>query len=201
MNIEAIFKYLQPIINVCAGFIKTDGYMLYLPSGTLILSDDNEMYCCIINDLLPSDYQNGIVAKINTFMSLKNPNDQSIDNLYFTGWNIKYNSLLDYYLKYNNIDNKVQCIYDQANCETISEFSNLVAKSNIQNINIYFDSILYRLPISKSITNLTKGDQIRLQIYNYILQPKNPQIKTVKYSLFKKKFGLMVNIFTNILIV
>ena len=198
---KGIFEYLQPIINVSAGFMKTDGYMLYMPTGVLVLIDENEMYCGIIEGLdCKIPYTSNIMAKTNSFMSLKNPENQDIDNLYFTGWNIKYNHMLYCYLQYHNIDSKVNCIYDQID-SNVNGFQELVSQSNIQNLNIPIDSLLCRLPVSKSITNRVKGDSVRLQIYDYISQPENNQIKTVKYSLFKKKFGLVINIFTNILMV
>ncbi len=172
-----------------------------MPAGVLVLMDENEMYCGIIEGLSYNvPYTSDIMAKINTFMSLKTPENQDIDNLYFTGWNIKYNNLLSCYLRYHNIDSKVRCIYEQTHMD-IDGFQELVSQSNIENLNIPIESLLCRLPVSRSITNMSKGDSVRIQIYDYISQPENNRIKTVKYALFKKKFGLVINIFTNILMV
>ena len=81
-------NYVQPIVNGCAGFIKTDGYMTHIP-GTIIMMSADETCCAIIH--IPVIYNIYMTSIINTFLAIKTPEYQSIFPrlIYFNGWNIK----------------------------------------------------------------------------------------------------------------
>ena len=71
-------NYVQPIVNGCAGFIKTDGYMTHIP-GTIIMMSSDETCCAIIH--IPVIYNIYITnkvpdktAKISVFL-VDNDND------------------------------------------------------------------------------------------------------------------------------
>lgn len=218
-----LINYIQPILSSCSGFIKTDGYMTHFP-GTVVIMDADEMYCGIIK--IPVIYDVFLTAKINTLLSIKtNPEtvtrtgycpdlnvilnisispasvDEQIKALYFTGWNIKAQNLIRYYDLYSDIDSKVKCIYHEPNCNDIDNFSDVNSHTEIRHVNIIDGSSYYRIPVSKAITTGTKSDTIGLYIYDYIVDPLNPQIKTSRYSIYKKKFKVTVDLFSNILLV
>ena len=189
-----LIKYIQPILSSCSGFIKTDGYMTHLP-GIVVIMDADEMYCGIIK--IPVIYDVFLTAKINTLLSIK----KEIESLYFTGWNIKAQNLIRYYDLYSDIDSKVRCIDHEPNCNDIDNFSDVNSHTEIRHVNIIDGLSYYRIPVSKAITTGTKSDTIGLYIYDYIADPLNPQIKTSRDSIYKKKFKITVDLFSNILLV
>lgn len=187
-------NYLQPIINSSSGFIKTNGYMSHIP-GTILMMSEDEMVFSIIN--IPIIYDKYIYSSINSFLGLKDDESKSdmIKNIYFTGSNIKNNHLLSYYNNYFDIDNKLRCIYYEPDCYNILGFEDISSNVNISKINVIVGQRLYRIPASKSITPLNKADSASLRIY----ETNNKEISIVKYTVFKKKFKLSVDIFFNII--
>ena len=197
-NFEDFCNYVQPIINSCSGFIKTDGYMTHFP-GTIVIMDADQTFYGIIR--IPVIYVFKFTAIINDFMSMKKPEQRIFSNLYFSGWNVKHDALIRAFDLFNGIDNKVQCIYYEPDCYNIDGFTGTVASTSISKINVSTDSSRYIVPSSKAITPLSKGDTASLRIYDYILNPLDYRVKTIRYSVLKKKFKLAIDIFSNILVV
>lgn len=193
-------KYINPIITGCAGFIRTTGYIAHIP-GYIIMMSEEETFVNIIN--IPVIFNIVIIAKINDLLKLKEENDMLniLQNTYFLGNNIRYNNLIKYFNLYNSIDNMSNCIYLEDDCYNISGFDERVKNSDIGFINIPYNNRVFMIPASKSITNLNKSDKVSLKIYNYIENIYNNNIKTIKYSVYKNKFKLIVNIFCNIIVV
>jgi hypothetical protein len=196
-NVSEFFQYIRPIVYGCSGFIKTDGYMLHQP-GSITVMDAGEMYCGIIK--VPILYPFTIVSKINTFLSFKDSESIDLNNLYFLGSNIKMQHLMNYYNQYNDIDTKVRCIYSEPDCYNIDRFQDTNSTADIKYVNISDGIRCYRIPSSKAITTATKSDTVSLFIYDYIFDPSNESVKTARYSIYKKKFKLTVDIFSNIMV-
>lgn len=195
-NFAMLIERIQPIINSCAGFIKTDGYMLHIP-GLILMMDASESYFSIIR--LPLIEYSIILAEINTLMSLKTPDKRTnIDNLYFNGNNLVYNRLLSYYSKYNDIDSKSECIYSSPDCRSLDGFNDNISISTIGKINVSDGRNNYRIPVSKAIIPITKSDSVSLNIYNSIDTSNN--IKIVRFIVKKKKFKVTIEIFSNIMV-
>lgn len=191
-------NYIQPIINSCSGFIKTDGYMVHFP-GTIVIMDADQTFYGIIR--IPVIYTFYFTAIINDFMAMKKPEQRIRDNLYFSGWNVKHDALIRAFELFNDIDNKVRCIYYEPDCYNINGFAETITNTGISKINVFTNSSRYLIPSSKAITPLSKGDMASLRIYDYIINPLDNRVKTIRYSVSKKKFKLIVDIFSNILVV
>ena len=73
-----------------------------------------------------------------------------------------------------------------------------MANSNISSVIVSDGAKYYVVPASKSITQPAKADTVSLKIYN---NPRSPFVKTVRYTVYKKKFKLPVDIYSNILVV
>lgn len=196
-NLIDFCTYVQPIVNSCAGFIKTDGYMVHVPGLILYMSAD-EMCCGKID--IPVIFDIYMTSNINTFLALKTPEQQSAmwENIYFVGHNIKRDHLMYYYSIFNNLDTNNRKIYHEPDCYNIPGFDNIVSKTDIGCINVSDGSTNYRVPASKSITSLSKGDLASLTIYDSI---GAPNVKTIRYTMYKKKFKLTIDIYSNILVV
>lgn len=195
-NREILIERIQPIINSCAGFIKTDGYMTHIP-GFILMMDASESYFSIIR--LPFTEYTLILAEINTLMSLKTPDKRAdVNILYFSGNNLVYNKLMSYYKRYNDIDCKSSCVYSSPNCMDLTDFRNAVSESTIGKINVSDGRYNYMIPVSKAITPITKADSVSLNIYNYNDTLDN--IRTVQYIIKKKKFKVTIEIFSNIML-
>ena len=195
-NFAILIERIQPIINSCAGFIKTDGYMTHIP-GFILMMDASESYFSIIK--LPFTEYTIILAEINTLMSLKTPDKRAnADNLYFNGNNLVYNKLISYYSMYNDIDNKSECIYSSPDCMRLDGFNENVSMSTIGKINVSDGKNNYRIPVSKAITPITKNDSVSLNIYNS--PDTSDNIKIVQFIIKKKKFKVTIEIFSNIMI-
>ena len=80
-NFEDFCNYIQPIINSCSGFIKTDGYMVHFP-GTIVIMDADQTFYGIIR--IPVIYVFKFTAIINDFMSMKKPEQRIFSNLYLS---------------------------------------------------------------------------------------------------------------------
>ena len=81
----------------------------------------------------------------------------------------------------------------------INGFTTVSAVSSIGSVNVFTASDRYRIPASKAITPLSKGDTASLRIYDCVVNPLDPGVKTIRYSMFKKKFKLAVDVYSNIL--
>lgn len=192
-NLKDFFSYVQPILSGSLGFIKTEGYFTHIPGAIVAMSAD-ETYCAIIK--IPVIFDVYITAQINTFIQLKTPEVQTLENLYFVGWNVKNRSLMSYFNYYNDIDSILPCIYSEPDCFNIPKFDECMASSSISNVIVTTDTQYYIVSASKSITQASKADTVSLKIYQ---NPENQLIKTVRYTVYKKKFKLPVDIYSNIL--
>ena len=189
-------SYAQPIINSCSGFIKSDGYMTHFP-GVIIMMDVDQTFYTIIH--IPVIYNLYFTAIISDFMAMKKPEDQIMEKLYFNGWNVKNDYLIRAYGLFDDIDNKVRCVYYEPNCYNINGFESNASKSIIGNVNVFTNDSRFRIPASKAITPLSKGDEASLRIYDYIINPSDNNVKTMRYTFRKKKFKLAVDVYSNIL--
>ena len=100
-----------------------------------------------------------------------------------------------------NIDNKTICIYSEDDCYNINNFSVVSSNTEIGYINVSNGIKNFMVPASKSITNLNKADKVGLKIYNYIINQNDNNIKTSRYSLYKNKFKLIADIYSNIIVI
>lgn len=193
-------KYVNPIITSFAGFIRTTGYVTHIP-GYIIMMSDDESFINIIK--IPIIFNIMITAKINDLLKLKDENSMMnlFQNTYFLGSNIKCNNCINYFNTYNNIDSKSVCIYSEDDCYNINNFSVVSSNTEIGYINVSNGIKNFMVPASKSITNLNKADKVGLKIYNYIINQDDNNIKTIRYSLYKNKFKLIADIYSNIIVV
>lgn len=193
-------KYVNPIITSFAGFIRTTGYITHIP-GYIIMMSDDESFINIIK--IPIIFNIMITAKINDLLKLKDENNMMnlFQNTYFLGSNIKCNNSIKYFNIYNNIDNKTICIYSEDDCYNINNFSVVSSNTEIGYINVSNGIKNFMVPASKSITNLNKADKVGLKIYNYIINQNDNNIKTIRYSLYKNKFKLIADIYSNIIVI
>lgn len=189
-------NYIQPIVTGYAGFIKTDGYMTHIP-GVLILMSSDETFCTYIE--LPAVYNITISAKINTFMALKEDQDKMYlgQMTYFVGRNIKERNAIGYLNSYRSVVDIGRCIYSEDDCTNILGFNEALESTEINNINVSDGVYMYRIPASKSITPLSKGDSASLKIY----ETENPGIRVCVYSVFKKKHKLTSKMCFNIIVI
>lgn len=192
-QLNDFFNYVQPILSGSLGFIKTEGYFTHFP-GVIVAMSADETYCAIIK--IPVIFNVYVTSQINTFIQLKTPNVQTLENLYFVGYNIKNASLMRYFNIYNDFDSKAECIYCEPDCFNIPRFAECMSKSSISNVTVSTGSNYYIIPASKSITQASKADTVSLKIYN---DRTNWLVKTVRYTVYKKKFKLPVDIYANIL--
>lgn len=192
-DLKEFFKYVQPILSGSLGFIKTEGYFTHIP-GVIIAMSSDETYCAIIK--IPIIFNVYVTAQINTFIQLKTPEVQTYENLYFVGWNVKNRNLMGYFNYYDGVDNNMPCIYSEPDCFNIPKFDECMSSSSISNVVVTTGTNYYIVPASKSITQVSKADTASLKIYQ---NPENQLIKTVRYTVYKKKFKLPVDIFSNIL--
>ena len=156
----------------------------------------DETYCAIIH--IPVIFNVYMTAQISTFLQLKTPDVQNLENLYFVGYNVKNVSMMNYFNQYNGIDDKAECIYSEPDCFNIPGFEECMANSNISSVIVSDGAKYYVVPASKSITQAAKADTVSLKIYN---NHRAPFVKTVRYTIYKKKFKLPVDIYSNILVV
>lgn len=189
-------NYVQPIVNGCAGFIKTDGYITHIP-GTIIMMSADETCCAIIH--IPVIYNIYMTSIINTFLAIKTPEYQSIFPrlIYFNGWNIKRDKLLYYCNVFSDIDRTSRCIYSEPDCFNIPGFEDAMNTTSIEHVNVSDGIYNYRIPASKSITAAVKADTISLKIYEDT--SGYGSVKTVRYTIQKKKFKISVDVFSNII--
>lgn len=189
------FSYVQPIVSGSLGFMKTEGYLTHFP-GVIVAMSSDETYCAIIH--IPVIFNVYMTAQISTFLQLKYMENQTLENLYFVGYNVKNASMINYFNFYNGIDDKAECIYSEPDCFNIPGFKECMASSNISSVIVSDGARYYVIPASKSITQAAKADTVSLKIYN---NERHPLVKTVRYTIYKKKFKLPVDIYSNILVV
>ncbi len=197
-NLIEFYNYIRPIVSGCAGFIRTDGYMLHYP-GVIVLMNADESFVSIIK--IPVIFDIKLVSIIGEFLKLKT--DEEILNmynrLYFTGWNLKEFSLVKYMNDYN-ILNQYQCEFQEDDCFNLSGFTEGMSNSEISFISIPKNEYrVYRIPVSKAITNVAKSDSVSIKIYKY-LWSNDDMLRTVRYTVFKKKFKLNIDIYCNIIL-
>lgn len=193
-------KYVQPIVSGCAGFIRTDGYMTHYP-GHIILMNADESFVSIIK--IPVIFDIKLTAIIGDFLKLKTEEEMMhlFDKIYFIGWNIKEFKMLNYANNYD-ILNTCQSEYSEEDCYNIPGFREGMSNSEIDFISIPTldnENRVYRIPVSKAITNASKSDSISINIYKYQLNPNDQMLRTVRYTVFKKKFKLNIDIYFNII--
>lgn len=200
INMVEFCKYLQPIVNGCAGFIKTDGFMLHTPGHIYMMSADETFFSHIE---IPAIYNIMLVANINSFLRCKESEQQEhvLENIQFFGSNIKAGSLLKYAEDYViNIDQSMVCDYYEPDCMNSEEFREKVNSSTeIGYIVKHGCYDWYRIPVSKCITPINKGDICELKIYRYIGNIDNKRL--VRYIVHKKKMKLDINIYCNIMMI
>lgn len=191
-------KYIQTVVSGCAGFIRTQGFMWHQP-GIIIMMNADETVVSIIR--IPIIYDVRLVANINTLRNIKEEKDMEnlFDNVYSPGLNIKGNRLQKYLLDYGNINDTGRCIYSEDDCHNIPGFDNNLASSDIHYLNIVDGDKFYTVPVSKAFTPVSKPDSCGIKVYDYIYDMNNPNIKTLQYNVYKKKFKLNIEIFCNIL--
>ena len=194
-HIIDFFNYVQPIVNGSLGFMKTEGYFTHFP-GVIVAMSSDETYCAIIH--IPVIFNVYMTAQISTFLQLKTPDVQNLENLYFVGYNVKNVSMMNYFNQYNCIDEKTECIYSEPDCFNTPGFEECMSRSNISSVIVSDGAKYYVVPASKSITQAAKADTVSLKIYN---NSRSPFVKTVRYTVYKKKFKLPVDIYSNILVV
>lgn len=198
-NLIEFYNYIRPIVSGTAGFIRTDGYMLHYP-GIIVLMNADESFVSIIK--IPVIFDIKLVSIIGDFLKLKT--DEEIlnlqNNLYFIGWNIKESKLIQYMNDYNVL-NHYQCEFQEDDCYNLQGFTEGMSSSEISFISVPMsDYRVYRIPVSKSITNAAKSDSVSIKIYPYLYNVNDTMIRTVKYTVFKKKFKLNVDIYCNIIL-
>ena len=193
-DIIEFFNYVQPIVNGSFGFIKTEGYMTHFP-GVIVAMSADETYCGIIH--IPIIFNVYMTAEIGTFLQLKTDDVRKLENLYFVGNNVKNAAMMRYFYDYNDIDNKARCIYAEPDCYNIPSFDTCVGASTISSVRICDNRNFYVIPASKAITQAAKAVTVSLKLYD---SPRASNIKTVRYTIYKKKFKLPVDIFSNILV-
>ena len=195
-------KYIQPILTGCAGFTKTDGYMVHLPGVLLFTSDDN-CFFGIIN--LPVIFDIIIVAKSKVFLGCKEIEQQRelLQRIYFLGNNMVFDDIMRFYNIYKNTES-LPLYYYEEDCYNIEGFAEHSKKStfNIGWLKIIDNNqTMYRIPCSKYITPLTKADSCSIGIYAYANDPTDFYKRSVIYSIYKHKFKFAYNIYFNIMIV
>ena len=187
-------KYVQPIVNGCSGFIKTVGFFVHIP-GVLMLMSDDESFVSIIN--IPVIFNCTLYGYINSLLGCKEEEQQRNlpENIYYTGSNIKANKLIDYYSRYKTIENVSQLLYSELDCNNIPGFTEMVGKTDFSTINVTDGTNVFRIPVSKTITPINKGDSVSIKIFRDILYP---DIGVVKYITYKKKYKLPIELYFNI---
>lgn len=194
-------KYLQPIMNACSGFIKTNGYMLHIPGRVMMMSADETVFAYIN---IPVIYNIMIIADIGAFLRAKEEDEQAeiLRSTYFLGSNIKYDTLLRYNELYGNrMILPLNVYFTEDDClSNINGFAELVKSSDIGFMNVTDGHNYYMIPVSKAITPITKSDMCKIEITDYISNPSDITKRTVHYTTFKKKFKIEIELFMNILV-
>ena len=208
-------KHVTQLISSCAGFIRTDGYMTFIPGYILLMSWDETFYTEIpIEDPKYSMFIFGTAAtEIGLWLTKINQLKKDdaifdymdiINSIYFLGSNIKRNHLVYYHDLYSTIGTK-RLLYTEEDCNNINHFTEYSSITSINNINIIdYSGAKCRVPCSKVITPNVKGDIISLNIYDYIYNQDavNNSIiaRTFQYICHRKKLKTNAYIYGNILL-
>ena len=200
-NLIDFCKYIRPIVTSCSAFLRTNGYVTHIPGRLLMMSLDETFFIKID---IPVLYNIILTANIGEFL-FNAENDQSnvLSNTYFLGSNIKYDSLI----KYNDIyclnEQYANIYYSEDDCiNNIQNFAEFAKFSTvIKFINIVSNDTFYRIPVSKAITSINKGDICSIKIMDYLPNINDKTKRTVKYTVYKKKFKVNIDIYFNILMV
>ena len=195
-------NYIQPIIKGCAGFIKTDGYFTHIPGIISMISMDETVFSFVKIPLIKDIILSG---NINRLLGLSNEEKSDpIKSLYYFGYNVLMNRMINTCRKFDNIDNLRTPAFSEDDCYNLSGFSECVGKSDISFINVSDGQYNYRLYISKSILPLNKADKCKLEIFPYEEDDGTimiPNQRTVRFTVYKKKLNLNIEIFYNILVI
>ena len=201
MELKEFLNYIQPIASGCFGYTRTDGYMTHIP-GYILASDEYGYYFYIVQ--IPVIYDLQFTARIGDIIKCKDFQGSKEDFykfIYFTGYNIpgmKNVSNLNFYNQFINDNSNI--IYSEDNCMLNPDFEKVSSVTGIFAMNVSNGKDFFRIPIGKSVINMSKGDACSLKIYNY-LKGNEDRLKTARYTLYKKKLKLNIEIFTNILVV
>ena len=207
--------YVTPLISGCSGFIRTEGYVTFIPGYILMMSWDETFYVEIpIEDPRYSKFVFGIPATdINSWICINNrlkkenlPFDylDICRSIYFLGSNIKRDHLVYYHNLYSTINTK-KLLYSEDDCNNIPNFEMYSNNIEISNINIIdYNGTKCRIPCSKVITPGVKGDHVSLNIYDYIYNDNPDMIsnlaRTFQYICYRKKLKTIAYVYGNILI-
>jgi hypothetical protein len=201
MNQEYIdfCNYIKPIVTGCSGYIRTNGYMMHKPGSLVLLSSDETTIAIVPLGVI---FNIKYTCHIGDFLKLKT--DEEMSNFqelcYFLGWNTIEDRIDKYFSIYMNLIKYGLLEYEYNNCLELPTFSLNVASSEIHYINIPNGNSFYRIPVSKAITPLNKSDTCDLKVYKYVMDPTNDRIKTIRYSVYKKKFKLSFDVYMNVLV-
>ena len=195
MELKEFLNYVAAIATRCSGFIRSVGYVTHRP-GLLLMMNEQETF--LVTVIIPVIYNLPFTAKIKDINNCKDFEGNEKDFyefIYFSGYNQKELRCLDYFTGYNAIKSN-RMIYYEDNIMNIPGVEEKILNP-IDRINIIHNGVRYLIPIGKSITNLNKKDTCALSIYNHIY---NSNIcNTVKYTIYKEKFKLYVDMWFNIL--
>ena len=203
VNLEDFCKYIKPIVTSCSAFVRTNGYVTHIPGRILMMSLDETFFIKID---IPVIYDMIFTANIGEFLFSANNDDSASDvfnNIYFLGYNIKYDSLMRYNNIYSYNEEYSNVYYYEEDCmNNIPDFEEYSKSSTVVKfINIITKDNFYKIPVSKAITSINKGDICSLKILDYLPNIQDKTKRTVKYIVYKKKFKLNVEIFFNILVI
>ena len=186
-------NYIQPIVNSCAGFIKTDGDFIHVMGNIILESADG----CFLNVIdLPVSYNYNMTGKCNTLLAAKEESDKMnlVKNLeYYGSWTKSQEMLYLFNQYYNIMPNEFDIVYGEDDAFNISGFGNAVSSIAYSMIPVVdCNRNMHMLSVSKSIIPLNKGDTCRVLIYNRL-----NGIYTIEYRIYKKKFKLYMSIYYN----
>lgn len=188
--------YLQPLINSCSGFIKTEGYFAHDPGVISMFSADETFFSCI---QIPVCFDISFVSNINKFLSNKTEDEMKniFSNIYFLGENLVKDRLDTYRMLYTSLEVTKTPLFIADDYTMIPGFEEAVNSVEVTNLAVTMPNIKFVIPVSKAITPINKGDTCSVSIYEDAYNRLGSY--TVKYSIFKKKFKVFVNIYFNVL--
>ena len=186
-------NYIQPIVNSCAGFIKTDGDFVHVMGNIILESADG----CFLNVIdLPVSYNYRMTGKCNVLLSAKEEADKMnlVKNLeYYGSWSKSQEMLYLFNQYYNMISTGYSIVYSEDDAYNIPGFGEAVSSINYSMIPVVdWNQNMHMLSVSKSIIPLNKGDTCKVLIYD-----KRDGIYTTEYRVYKKKFKLYMSIYYN----
>lgn len=184
-------EYVQSIVKSCAGFIKTDGNFLHVPGTIYMISDD----CTVLSKVnIPLLNQTVFGGNINTFLKISSPEDMEniTRSLYPLGNNLLMQRMIEQCGRYDAVLSLAPIEYEE-DCTLIPYFDELSQDGEMNPLKYMGGTGQYILYISKWLLPMNKGDLCKLSIYN------NGELKTVCFTVHKKKMKLDVQIMYNII--